>query len=91
MGLGENLFKRRVVSGFLKELESPDTTVQDMIGEISGGKAWTARHAGAYGEDVAVVSRKDSRPLFCTHAKVSVKSGPPQRDPLFWYIVPFCT
>jgi len=61
VGLGENLFKRAVVSGFLKERESPDTTIQDMIGESAGGEAWTAWHAGFCSEEVAVVSRKDSR------------------------------
>jgi hypothetical protein len=47
MSCGQNLFERSVVSGFLKEWESPDTTIQYMIGEISGGEAWTARHAGS--------------------------------------------
>jgi hypothetical protein len=45
LGLGQNLLKRGVISGFLKQGKSPNPTVQDMIGEISSSKAWTARHA----------------------------------------------
>jgi len=44
VGLGENLFKGGVVSGCLKERESPDAAIQDVIGEVAGGEAWTARH-----------------------------------------------
>lgn len=44
VGLGENLFKGGVVSGFLEERESSDPTIQDVIGKVAGGKAWTARH-----------------------------------------------
>jgi len=44
VGLGENLFKGGVISGCLKERESSDTTIQDVIGKISGGEAWTAWH-----------------------------------------------
>ena len=63
LGLGENLLKRRVVSGLVKQGESPDSAVEDMIGEVSGSKSWTARHGRSYTGSVAIVSRKDSRPL----------------------------
>jgi len=39
--LGENPFKGGVVSGFFKERESPNTAVQDMIGEIVGSLTWS--------------------------------------------------
>lgn len=41
VGLGENLFKGGVISGCLEERESSDAAIQDMIGEVAGGKAWT--------------------------------------------------
>jgi hypothetical protein len=34
-----------------------------VISEVAGGEAWTARHGGSCSEDVAVMSRKDSRSL----------------------------
>ena len=61
VGLGENLFKGGVISGCLEERESPDTTIQDVIGKVTSNKAWTAWHAGSCSEDGAVVSRNDSR------------------------------
>ena len=63
LGLGQNLLKRGVISGFLKQGKSPNPTVQDMIGEISSSKAWTARHRESSTECEALLSRKDSRPL----------------------------
>jgi hypothetical protein len=61
VGLGENVFKGGVISGFLEERESSDTTIQDVIGEVAGSNTWLARDAGPCSEDVAVVSGRDSR------------------------------
>ncbi len=44
VSLGENLLRGGVVSGFLKQGESPASAVEDVVGEISGSKAWTAWH-----------------------------------------------
>ena len=44
VGFSQDLLKCGVVSGFLKQREPPDTTVQDMIREVSSSKAMTARH-----------------------------------------------
>lgn len=63
MGLGENLFKLSMVSEFFKQRKSSDTTIQDMVGEISGGKAWTAQYAGSCSEEVEVLSQKDVDPF----------------------------
>ena len=38
--LSQNLLKGGVVSGLVKQRESPDATVQIVIGEISGREAW---------------------------------------------------
>lgn len=46
LGSGEDLFKRGVVSGLLKQRQSPDVTIQDVIGEVSRSEAQTAWHAG---------------------------------------------
>ena len=43
-GVSENLLKRRIVSWLLKQRESSDTTVQDMIGEVSSSEARAAWH-----------------------------------------------
>ena len=43
MSLGENLLRGGVVSGFLKQGESPASAVEDVVGEISGSKAWHER------------------------------------------------
>ena len=40
VGLGENLLKRGIVSGLVKQREPSDTTVQDMIREVSSSEAW---------------------------------------------------
>jgi hypothetical protein len=44
VGLSENLFKRGVVSRLLKQRKPPDTTVQDVIGEVSSSKARATGH-----------------------------------------------
>jgi hypothetical protein len=36
------LLKRGVVSGLVKQRESPNATIQDVIGEVSSSKAWAA-------------------------------------------------
>jgi hypothetical protein len=64
VGLRQNLFKGGVVSGLLKQRESADATVQDVIGEVSSSETWTARHGRSSTETAAILSRKDSRPLF---------------------------
>jgi hypothetical protein len=48
LGLGfvENLLKGSVVSGSVEERQPSDTTVQDMIREVSSSKAWAAWHDG---------------------------------------------
>jgi hypothetical protein len=43
VSLGENLLRGGVVSGFLKQGESPASAVEDVVGEISGSKAWHER------------------------------------------------
>jgi len=53
-----------VVSRLVKQQELPDSAVEDMIGEVSSSEVWTARHGGSSTETVAMLSRKDSRPLF---------------------------
>jgi len=42
MGLGENLLKRAVISGFVKHRESPDSAVQDVISEVSSNESRAA-------------------------------------------------
>jgi hypothetical protein len=48
LGLGfvENLLKGGVVSQFVEERQPSDTTVQDMMREVSSSKAWAAWHDG---------------------------------------------
>lgn len=58
VGLRQNFLKRGVVSGFLKQGESSDTTVQDLIGEVFSRKARAARYGGSSIEIVAIRSRK---------------------------------
>jgi hypothetical protein len=64
VSLSQNLLKRGVVSGLVKQRESPDSAVEDMIGEASGSEARAAGHSGAFTESVVNLSRKDSRPPF---------------------------
>jgi hypothetical protein len=67
VGFGQNLLKRGVVSGLVnqrEQRESSNSSVEDMIGEISSSEAWAAGHGGSSTETVAPLSRKDSRPLF---------------------------
>ena len=45
LGLSQDRFKRGIVSGLVKQREPPDTTVQNMVREVSRSKARTARHA----------------------------------------------
>jgi hypothetical protein len=47
--------------------ESSDTRVEDMIGDVSRGETRAAGHGGSSTETVAILSRKDSRPLFPRH------------------------
>jgi hypothetical protein len=61
----QNFLTRGIVSGLVKQREPSDTTVQDMIREVSSSKAWTARHGRSSTKTVVILSRKDSRPLFC--------------------------
>ncbi len=63
VGLGQNHFNDNVVSRFLKQGESPDSAVKDVVGEISSSKAWTAWYTGVCNEIGMRLSRKDSRPL----------------------------
>jgi len=63
VGLGENLFKHRVVSGRLKEWKSSNTGIQDVIGEVASGAALTAQHTGSCHESGTVVLEKDFRLL----------------------------
>ena len=53
LGFGETLLKRGVVSGLLKEREPSHTTVQHVIGEVSGGEA-----CGSSTENTTIPSRK---------------------------------
>ena len=64
VSFGENLLKGSVVSGVLKQGESPNPTVQDMIGEISSSEAWAAWHGRSFSKAATRLSRKYSRPLF---------------------------
>jgi hypothetical protein len=64
VGLSQNLLKRGVVSGFLKQWESSDSAVEDMIGEVTSNEARAAGHGRCSTETVTILSRKDSRPLF---------------------------
>jgi hypothetical protein len=59
--------------------KSTDTTIQDMVGEISGGKAWTDRYAGSCSEEVEVLSQKDFRPLFMCNSGSA--TGPAVSNP----------
>lgn len=44
--LSQNLLKRGVVSGRLKQRELSDSAVEDMVGEVSGRETWTASIVG---------------------------------------------
>ena len=43
-GLRKDPLTGNVVRGFLKQWQSTDAPVEYVIGNISGSKAWTARH-----------------------------------------------
>jgi len=58
IGLGENLLKGSIVGRFLKQWESADTPIQDMIGEVFRSEARPARHGGACTETSILLSRK---------------------------------
>ena len=45
VGLSQNLLTRGVVRGRIKQRESSNSAVEDMIGEISSRETWTAWHA----------------------------------------------
>jgi hypothetical protein len=42
VGLSQNLLKCGVVRGLVKQWESPDSAVEDMIGEVTSNEARTA-------------------------------------------------
>ena len=42
VGLGQNLLKRGVVGGLVKQRESTDSAVEHMIGKVSSSDAWAA-------------------------------------------------
>ena len=42
VGLSQNLLKRGVVRGLIKQRESSNSAVEDMLGEISSSETWTA-------------------------------------------------
>jgi hypothetical protein len=44
VGLSQNLLKRGVVSRLVKQRESSDSAVEDMIGEFSSSEAGATRH-----------------------------------------------
>lgn len=54
----------RQVSGLVEEWESSDAAVQDVIGEVSSSKAWTAGHADLLPKTRRSRQETDSRPLF---------------------------
>ena len=58
VGLSENFLKRSIVRRLLEQLESVDTAIQDMIGEVPGCKARPAWHGGACTETSIFMSRK---------------------------------
>ena len=64
VSLSEKFFKRGIVRRLLEQLESADTPIQDMIGEVPSSEARPAWHGGACIETSILLSRKDSRPLF---------------------------
>ena len=63
VGLGQNLLKGGVVSGFLKQRESPDTAVQDMIGEIPSSEVRATWHGASFIGPSAMLPGTDSRPF----------------------------
>ena len=69
----------------VKQGESPDSTVQDKIGEVSSSEAWTARHADLLPKTRRSRQEKDSRPNFLSrgHNKSILK-----RDPKSSFSVP---
>lgn len=71
VGLGQNHFNDNVVSRFLKQGESPDSAVKDVVGEISSSKAWTAWYTGVCNEIGMRLSRKDSRPLLLSSPRTA--------------------
>ena len=44
LGFGQNLFKRGLVGGFLKQGEASYSTIQDMVGEGAGNESGSTRH-----------------------------------------------
>jgi len=66
VGLGENLFKYRVVSGCLKEGKSSNMAIQDVISEVASGAEWTAQHTGSCNESETIVHGKILNPFYRT-------------------------
>jgi len=64
LGFRQDVLKRGVVRGLLKQRESPNSTVEDMIGKIASCEARPARHGSSSSGRTPILSRKDSRPLF---------------------------
>ena len=64
LGFGEDVFKGGVVSGLLEQRQSPDATVEDVIGEVSPQRGVDGVACGSSTEPAVILSRKDSRPLF---------------------------
>jgi hypothetical protein len=76
VGLSQNLLKCGVVSRLVKQRESPDSAVEDMIGEVSSSEARAAWHGRSSTETAAMLSRKDSRPLFFALMMTARESTP---------------
>jgi hypothetical protein len=64
VGFSENLLKRSVVSWLLKQRESSDTTVQDMIGEVSSSEARAAWHVPSLPKLHELVKKRLPTPFF---------------------------
>ncbi len=58
VGFSENFLERGIVRRLFEQLESADTPIQDMIGEVSSSKARPAWHGGACIETSILLSRK---------------------------------
>lgn len=63
LGFSENLLKRGVVSGLLKERQPTHAPVQHVISTVSSSEARAAWHAEVSTEIGMDLSRRDSRPL----------------------------
>lgn len=63
----QDLLKGEIVRGLLKQGQSPNPAVQDMVGKGSSSQSGTAEHVGASNKVAAPLPRKTPDPFFSLH------------------------